>query len=75
MINTISAILAQQTRQIGIMKTFGADTPLIMGLYFRVVFIFCLFALIMAVPLGGLGALGLTRFVAWQINFDVNQFY
>jgi putative ABC transport system permease protein len=73
-INTISAILNQQTRQIGIMKAVGARTGQIMGLYFALVAAFGLLALLLAVPLGMAGAYGLARFVASQLNVTLEGF-
>ena len=74
-INTLTALLKQQTRQIGVMKTLGATTLMIVTLYLRFVFILGFCALLLAVPLGAIGAYGLTRFVAWQLNFNVQNPY
>jgi putative ABC transport system permease protein len=73
-INTISAILNQQIRQIGIMKAIGARTRQIMGLYVVLVAAFGLLALLIAVPLGMAGAYGLTLFVASQLNVTLEGF-
>jgi putative ABC transport system permease protein len=55
-INVIAAILTQQTRQIGVMKAIGARTGSIAQLYLRMVLLFGLSALILAVPLAAMGA-------------------
>ncbi len=73
-INTISAILNQQIRQIGIMKAIGARTSQIMGLYFVLVAAFGLLALLLAAPLGMAGAYGLAQFVAAQLNVTLDGF-
>lgn len=73
-VNTIEAILAQQVRQIGILKAVGARNIQIMLLYFGMVLGFGLLALLLALPLGTLGAFGFTRFMASQLNFDVSHF-
>ena len=70
-VNTISALLMQQTRQIGIMKAVGAQTRQIMGLYLGMVVIFSLLALLVAIPLGALGAFAFIGYLANLINFDV----
>jgi putative ABC transport system permease protein len=70
-VNTIGALLTQQTRQIGVMKTVGASTPQIVGLYLTLVLVYGLLALLVAVPLGGLGTYVFTRYLAQLINFDV----
>jgi len=73
-INTIEAIMTQQVRQIGILKAVGTRNRIIMELYFGMVLIFGLLALVIAVPLGTLGALGFTHFVAGQMNVDIVNF-
>ena len=70
-INTISAILTQQTRQIGIMKGIGASSGQIAVLYLATILIFAFFALLVAVPLAALGAIGFTSFLAQLLNFDL----
>lgn len=70
-INTIAAILAQQVRQIGVMKTIGARAPQLTGLYLGMVAIFGLLALLIAVPLGAAAAYTLSNFLAQFLNFDV----
>ena len=72
-INVIMAILAQQRRQIGIMKTVGARTPQITLLYLRMIMIFGIAGLIIAMPLGVVGATAFSRFIAEQLNFDVER--
>ncbi|RMG66108.1 MAG: FtsX-like permease family protein [Chloroflexi bacterium] len=70
-INTTTAILAQQIKQIGIMKSIGARTPQLVGMYLTNVAAFGWVSLVVAVPLGVLGAVGLVSFVANLLNFDV----
>ena len=73
-INIINGLLAQHTVQIGIMKAIGARRNQIMRMYLSLVVIFGLLSLIVAVPLGGLAAYGLTTFLASLINFDLAGF-
>lgn len=73
-INTISAILAQQLRQIGIMKAVGGQRGQIAGMYFTVVLIFGLLSLFISIPLGALGAHAFTNFVAGLLNFNIVNF-
>ncbi|MEZ4729529.1 MAG: ABC transporter permease [Caldilineaceae bacterium] len=70
-INVVTAILTQQTRQIGVMKAVGADSAQITTLYLRVVLFFGLGALLLALPLGAVGAYIFSRFIAGQLNFDL----
>ncbi|NTW00391.1 MAG: ABC transporter permease, partial [Oscillochloris sp.] len=73
-INTISAILTQQTRQIGIMKAIGARADQITALYFGLAAGFGTMALLIAVPLGALGSYALGGFVSSQLNVDIVGF-
>ena len=74
-INTISAILAQQSRQIGIMKAVGARDRQVAGVYFGIVLGYALVALLFAIPLGALGAWVLTQFTAGLLNFEATTFF
>ena len=69
-VNTLSAILTQHVRQIGIMKSIGARTGQITRMYVFMVVLFGVLALFIAVPVGMLGAAGLSRLFAGFINFD-----
>ncbi len=73
-INTISALLAQQIKQIGIMKAIGARTPQIATLYLGAVFIFGLLALCVAIPLGAIGSYAFVAYMASLINFNLQGF-
>ncbi|MEZ4860411.1 MAG: ABC transporter permease [Caldilineaceae bacterium] len=70
-VNIISAILAQQVRQIGVMKTIGACTGQLLGMYLITTLLFSLLALAVAIPLGWLGMRANTNFMANLMNFDV----
>lgn len=69
-VNVISAVIAQQEKQIGIMKAVGARSMQIVGLYFGMVLILGLAACLLAIPFSKLGADALAQFVAELINFD-----
>jgi putative ABC transport system permease protein len=71
-INTIGAILAQQMRQIGVMKAIGARTQQIIQLYLGMVLIFGGLAMLVALPFGTLAATALSRFIAGQFNVDIH---
>lgn len=73
-VNTISAILAQQVRQIGIMKAIGARRGQITGLYMTMAVAFGLLSLLVALPLGMLGAWLFCGFMAGMFNFDLIHF-
>ncbi len=73
-VNTITALLAQQVRQIGVMKAVGARTTQVIGMYLGTVAIYGVLALLVAVPLGAIGAYAFAAFIASLINFDVQSF-
>ncbi len=71
-VNTISALLAQQVKQIGVMKMVGGKSRQIMGMYFLTVTIYGLVALLIGMPTATLFAQFLIRdYVAGLINFQV----
>ncbi|MGC9349983.1 MAG: ABC transporter permease, partial [Anaerolineae bacterium] len=72
--NTISALLTQHLRQIGVMKLVGARRFQIIGLYLLLIMSFGGIALLVAVPLGSIGAYELSRFAAAIINFRLQPF-
>ena len=74
-INTISALVTQQIRQIGIMKAVGARASQVVGMYLALVFIYGLVALFIAVPSGAVGARALSGFMAGLFNFDLTSFH
>ncbi len=72
-INTVSAILNQQLRQIGIMRSLGATRNQIVGMYLLNVLIFSILGLMVAYPLGLLGGYGLAKFASNMISFDLSK--
>jgi putative ABC transport system permease protein len=73
-VNILAAILAQQVRQIGIMKTVGARTGQITWMYFLLVLLFGVLGLMIAIPLGALGSLGLATLFSSLLNFNIDGF-
>ena len=72
-VNTISALLTQQQRQIGVMKALGARSGQIMGMYLGMVLIYGIIALVIAIPLSLVGARGLSQIMAVYFNFDLSS--
>jgi putative ABC transport system permease protein len=72
-VNTVSALLTQQKRQIGVMKAIGAQTRQIMGMYLGMVLVYGLIALMIAIPLSIVGARGLSQIMATYFNFDLGN--
>jgi putative ABC transport system permease protein len=73
-VNTVSALIAQQVRQIGILKAIGARTGQIVGMYLALAALYGAVALVVAVPLGILGAWALSSGLADMFNFDLAGF-
>jgi len=72
--NTVSAILSRQVPQVGVMKAIGAPRRDILTMYLATIFIFSGIALLIAVPLGMIGARVMTMQLAKLMNFDINSF-
>jgi putative ABC transport system permease protein len=70
-VSTVSALLAQQKRQIGVMKAIGGSTAQIFGMYIAMVVSYGVLALAIAIPLGILGARLLSQMLAGFFNFDL----
>ena len=68
-VNTITALMAQQTRQIGIMKAVGGGNAQVFGMYVALILVFGLTALAIAVPLANSGAKTLGAGMAQYLNF------
>jgi putative ABC transport system permease protein len=64
-VNTLNALLAQQLRQIGVMKLVGARSGQILGMYLILVISYGVIALIIAIPLGAIAGYGLAWFMAY----------
>lgn len=69
-VNTISALMAQQVRQIGVMKAVGAKRYQLVGMYLGAVLIYSLAALAVAIPLTVVAGGGLAAFLGRFINVD-----
>jgi putative ABC transport system permease protein len=67
--NTMSALLNQHLRQIGVMKLVGARQSQVIGMYLTLIAALGSIALVIAVPLAGWGAFGLSGMAADVINF------
>ncbi len=68
-VNTITALMTQQTRQIGIMKAVGGGTGQVFVMYLVLVLGFGLAALLIAIPLANMAAENLGGGMASYLNF------
>ena len=69
-VNTITALMTQQTRQIGIMKAVGGGTGQIFSLYVVLILGFGLAAFLIAVPLANMLAEAFGGGMATYLNFS-----
>jgi putative ABC transport system permease protein len=72
-VNTISAMLAQQVRQIGMMKAVGARAGQVLGIYLGLVIVYGILSLVVAVPAATVGAFYFTQFTAGLLNLDISS--
>ena len=73
-VNTISAILSQQIKQIGIMRSVGAVRRQLIGMYVLNVTILSIVGLLIGLPFGLLGAIGLAKLAASFLNFSISAY-
>src|SRR5215203_3045231 len=73
-INLLTAMMASQVRQIGVMKAIGGTRWQIARIYFSQALFLGLAAVIVALPFGLLGSRALCRYMAMFLNFDINSF-
>jgi len=71
--NTIAALLAQQVRQIGMMKAIGARGLQIAAMYLVMVLVFGLLALVITIPLSVSGGIRASGFLADFFNLDLGS--
>ncbi len=72
-VNTVTALLAQQRRQIGVMKALGARSSQIMGMYLGMVLLYGVGALLLAIPSSIAGSRPLSALMATAFNFDLGE--
>ena len=74
-VNTISAVLAQHVRQIGMMKAVGAQNRQLVGMYLVLLTGFGLLALVVSLPLSAGAAYGVAGLAAYGLNFNLSGFH
>jgi putative ABC transport system permease protein len=73
-LNTLIALVTQQTHQIGILKAIGGTQGKIIETYLAGVLIYGLLALFISLPVGAMLAFGLTKYLLNIFNIDYEQF-
>lgn len=69
--NTLSALLNQHLRHIGVIKLVGGRNNQVFAMYLVMILSFGTLALLIAVPFGGIGAYELSRFIADTMSFSL----
>ena len=72
--NTVNALIAQQVDQIGIMKAVGARTWQVLRLYLLTILGYGFLALLIALPLGILGAQAIIRWLGSSFGANMGSF-
>jgi putative ABC transport system permease protein len=74
-INTITAILSQQKRQVGMMKAVGARTGDVMGIYMTMSVAFGVLSLLIALPISVVLSYVMTGALANFLNINILSFH
>ena len=69
--NTLSALLNQHLRHIGVIKLVGGQRKQVFRMYITLIMSFGIIALAIAVPFGGIGAYALAKFIADTLSFSL----
>jgi len=69
--NTLSALLNQHLRHIGVMKLIGGRDLIIFRMYLVMLLVFGLLSILLAIPAGGQGAYALAQFIADKLGFSL----
>jgi len=72
--NTINSVIAYQVSQIGMMKAIGARIQQILLIYFILVLVYAVLALLISVPLGALAAHGLRTIMVKRVGMIPGSF-
>ena len=70
---SVATLMVRHVRQIGIMKTIGANPRQIAGMYLLMILIICIVALVISVPLSRLAATGFYQQIAVLLNLEIRN--
>ena len=73
-VNLLTALVASQVRQIGVMKAIGGTRWQIARIYFSQALFLGIAAVIVALPLGLFGSRALCQYMAVFLNFNINSY-
>jgi putative ABC transport system permease protein len=72
--NLLSALMAGQIRQIGIMKAIGARRSQVIGLYLGSILLLSVAALLISIPISIVAGRALANFMSRFLNFDLQSY-
>lgn len=73
-VNTVSALVSQQLRQIGVMKAVGARPRQLVGMYFLMVLLYGILGVLIAVPLGVWAQNSFVDFASFKLNYLIRDY-
>ncbi len=73
-VNLLTALMASQVRQIGVMKAIGGTRRQIARIYFGQALFLGVAAVVVSIPLGIIGSRALCQYMAMFLNFDINSY-
>jgi putative ABC transport system permease protein len=73
-VNLLTALMASQVRQIGVMKAIGGTRWQIARIYFGQALFLGVAAVVVSIPLGVIGSRALCDYMAMFLNFDINSY-
>ena len=73
-VNLLTALMASQVRQIGVMKAIGGTRWQISRIYFGQALFLGIAALVVSIPLAVIGSRALCDYMAMFLNFDINSY-
>lgn len=73
-VNLLTALMASEVRQIGVMKAIGATRWQIARIYLGQALFLGVAAVVVSLPLGLLGSRALCQYLALFLNIDINSF-
>lgn len=73
-VNLLTALMASQVRQIGVMKAIGGTRWQIARIYFGQTLFLGIAAVVVSIPLGVIGSRALCDYLALFLNFDIKSY-
>lgn len=70
---SMATLMVKQIRQIGVMKTIGARSSQITKMYIVMIILICIVALLIAIPLSRLAALGFYNQITVLLNLEIRN--